>query len=145
MASQLAKIPAGRGMDYSQSRAEVGSGSGLKQLFSQLVNLLKLRIGVIMMLTALVAMVITPGPQPNGFEMLVLCFAVLISAGAAGAFNRKKQQVLVHTSAAYLSRYRLWEKPCRYDLITVERVGGILRWRIRHYRDAFQPNRGRQL
>ena len=64
--------------------------------------------------------------------------------GAAGAFNRKKQQVLVRTSAAYLSRYGLWEKPCRYDLITVERAGGILRWRIRHYRDAFQPNRGRQ-
>jgi len=41
-----------------------------------------------MMLTALVAMVITPGPQPGGLEMLVLAFAVLISAGSAGAFNQ---------------------------------------------------------
>ena len=57
-------------------------------MFAQISNLLKLRIGVIMMLTALVAMVITPGREPNAFEMLVLCFAVLISAGAAGAFNQ---------------------------------------------------------
>jgi len=40
------------------------------------------------MLTALVAMVATPGPQPSMFEALVLAFAVLISAGAAGAFNQ---------------------------------------------------------
>ena len=64
--------------------------------------------------------------------------------GAVAAFDRKKQQVLVRVSAAYLSRYGLWERPCRYDLVTVERVGGMLPWRIRHYRDAFQPNRGRQ-
>ncbi len=57
-------------------------------MFAQLSNLLKLRIGVVMMLTALVAMVITPGREPSLFEMLVLCFAVLISAGAAGAFNQ---------------------------------------------------------
>ena len=57
-------------------------------MFSQISNLLKLRIGVVMMLTALVAMVITPGPQPSGLEILVLAFAVLISAGSAGAFNQ---------------------------------------------------------
>ena len=64
--------------------------------------------------------------------------------GAAAAFDDKKKRILTRTSAAYLSRYSLWERPCRFDLITVERVGGILPWRIRHYRDAFQPNRGRQ-
>jgi protoheme IX farnesyltransferase len=58
------------------------------ELFSQVVNVLKLRIGVVMMLTALVAMVVTPGPQPGAFEVLVLAFAVLISAGSAGAFNQ---------------------------------------------------------
>ncbi|MCP4333719.1 MAG: protoheme IX farnesyltransferase [Gammaproteobacteria bacterium] len=57
-------------------------------MFSQISNLLKMRIGVVMMLTALVAMVITPGPQPSALEILVLAFAVLISAGAAGAFNQ---------------------------------------------------------
>ena len=67
----------------------VGPGEDrLSDMLSQLSNLLKLRIGVIMMLTALVAMAVTPGQQPSGFEMLVLAFAVLISAGSAGAFNQ---------------------------------------------------------
>ncbi len=57
-------------------------------LLAQLANLLKLRIGVIMTLTALVAMLITPGPTPGAFAIAVLCFAVLISSGAAGAFNQ---------------------------------------------------------
>lgn len=57
-------------------------------MFSQILNLLKLRIGVIMMFTALAAMVVTPGPQPSGFEVFILAFAVLISAGSAGAFNQ---------------------------------------------------------
>ena len=64
--------------------------------------------------------------------------------GAAAAFHDKKKRMLTRTSAAYLGRYSLWQRPCRFDLITVERHGGILPWRVRHYRDAFQPNRGRQ-
>ena len=57
-------------------------------IFKQITNLLKLRIGVIMMLTALVAMMVTPGQTLNGMQILVLAFAVLISAGSAGAFNQ---------------------------------------------------------
>jgi protoheme IX farnesyltransferase len=57
-------------------------------MFRQLINLLKLRIGVIMMLTALVAMVVTPGALFDGTQVLVLAFAVLVSAGSAGAFNQ---------------------------------------------------------
>ncbi|MCP4232365.1 MAG: protoheme IX farnesyltransferase [Aestuariibacter sp.] len=57
-------------------------------MFAQLTNLLKLRIGVIMMLTALVAMIVTPGPAPGVAATIVLALAVLISAGSAGAFNQ---------------------------------------------------------
>ncbi len=57
-------------------------------MFKQISSLFKLRIGIIMMFTALAAVVVTPGQQPGGFEMLVLAFAVLISAGSAGAFNQ---------------------------------------------------------
>ena len=57
-------------------------------MFKQIVNLMKLRIGVIMMLTALVAMIVTPGQSLDGVQILVLAFAVLISAGSAGAFNQ---------------------------------------------------------
>ena len=60
----------------------------LSNLLSQLSNLLKLRIGVVMMLTALVAMAVTPGPQPGTLEVLVLGFAILAAAGSAGAFNQ---------------------------------------------------------
>ena len=57
-------------------------------MFSQISSLLKLRIGIIMMLTSLAAMVVTPGKSPGAIETLVLAFAVLISAGSAGAFNQ---------------------------------------------------------
>ena len=64
--------------------------------------------------------------------------------GAAAALNAKKQKVLTRTASAYLSRFGLWDRPCRYDLVTFERAGGIFPWRIRHYRNVFQPNLGRQ-
>jgi protoheme IX farnesyltransferase len=57
-------------------------------MFGQIINLLKLRIGVVMMVTALVAMVVTPGPPASLLEMLVLAFAILAAAGSAGAFNQ---------------------------------------------------------
>ena len=72
----------------SEIRSRGQSRTACSELFSQITNLLKLRIGVVMMLTALVAMVVTPGPKPSAFEALILAFAVLISAGAAGAFNQ---------------------------------------------------------
>jgi putative endonuclease len=64
--------------------------------------------------------------------------------GAAAALDRDKRRVLTRASAAYLGRFNLWQRPCRFDLVTIERAGGIFPWRIRHYRDVFQPNLGRQ-
>ena len=64
--------------------------------------------------------------------------------GAAAALNEKKKKTLARVSAAYLGRFSLWEKPCRYDLITIEKLGGVVPWRIRHYRNVFRPDRGRQ-
>lgn len=65
--------------------------------------------------------------------------------GAAAALDAKKKKILVRTASAYLSRFSLWEQPCRYDLVTFERAGGLIPWHIRHYRDVFQPNLGRQI
>jgi putative endonuclease len=64
--------------------------------------------------------------------------------GAAAALTAKKQKVLTRTASAYLGRYDLWRRPCRYDLVTFERIGGLFPWRIRHYKNVFQPNLGRQ-
>ena len=52
-----------------------------------LAALFKLRIGFAIMLTALAGMAITPGPAPTLWQVTVLALAVLLSSGAAGAFN----------------------------------------------------------
>lgn len=57
-------------------------------MISQISSLLKLRIGFIMTFTALAAMIVTPGQQPGSFGIIVLAFAILASAGSAGAFNQ---------------------------------------------------------
>ncbi len=64
--------------------------------------------------------------------------------GAAAGLNAKKEKILARTASAYLGRFGLWGRPCRYDLVTFEKVGEIFPWRIRHYRNVLQPNLGRQ-
>jgi putative endonuclease len=63
--------------------------------------------------------------------------------GAAAAVDRDKQGALVRTAAAYLSRYGLWDRPSSFDVVTIERRTRLPFWRIRHLRNAFQPNLGR--
>ena len=62
----------------------------------------------------------------------------------AEAVTAAKQRRIVRAARLYLSRRGLWERPCRFDVITFDRHGGLLPWRLRHYRNAFQPNLGRQ-
>lgn len=57
-------------------------------MIKQLINLFKLRIGFIMMLTALVAMAATPGRSVSLLEIVVLAITVLVAAASAGAFNQ---------------------------------------------------------
>ena len=64
--------------------------------------------------------------------------------GAVAAVDVHKRRALTRTAAVYLGRFGLWERPCRFDVITFDRHGGLLPWRLRHYRNAFQPNLGRQ-
>ena len=52
------------------------------------LGLFKLRIGFMIMVTALVGLAVTPGPAPGGFKLLVLALAVLIASASAGAFNQ---------------------------------------------------------
>lgn len=71
------------------SRARAGfETEEARRFVAQLANLLKLRIGVVMMLTALVAMMVTPGPTLEPAQVLVLALAMLAAAGSAGAFNQ---------------------------------------------------------
>jgi protoheme IX farnesyltransferase len=52
------------------------------------LGIFKLRIGVMIMLSALAGMAITPGALPGAGAVLVLALSVLVAAGAAGAFNQ---------------------------------------------------------
>ena len=60
----------------------------IARLARDVLGLFKLRIGFMIMLTALVGLAVTPGPAPGGFEVLVLAIAVLIASASAGAFNQ---------------------------------------------------------
>lgn len=69
--------------------ATVRSASrGASRLMRDVLSLFKLRIGFMIMITALVGMAVTPGPWPGVGPMIVLAFSVMVSSAAAGAFNQ---------------------------------------------------------
>jgi putative endonuclease len=65
--------------------------------------------------------------------------------GAGAAFDTAKKAAVARTAAAYLSRFGLWERPCRFDLVAIERIARLPGWRIRHIVGAFAPDQGRVL
>ena len=66
------------------------------------ISLFKLRIGSLIMVTALVGMVVTPGPALSWQQVLVLALSVLVASASAGAFN----QYFEHKSDQLMARTR---------------------------------------
>ncbi|MGD8310574.1 MAG: protoheme IX farnesyltransferase, partial [Chromatiales bacterium] len=60
----------------------------MREILALGYSVFKIRIGMAIMLTALAGMAITPGPAPQGWQVLVLALAVLMSSASAGAFNQ---------------------------------------------------------
>lgn len=58
------------------------------QIARKVLGLFKLRIGVVIMVTALAGFAVTPDSGPGGIPLAVLALAVLISSASAGAFNQ---------------------------------------------------------
>lgn len=56
--------------------------------FKQLLNVFKLRIGVVIAFTALTGLAVAPGPHLPGWKIVLIGLTVLLSAAAAGAFNQ---------------------------------------------------------
>ncbi len=54
----------------------------------QLWSVFKMRIGFAIMLCALAGLAVTPGPQPEAWQVVLLALAVLLSAASAGALNQ---------------------------------------------------------
>jgi protoheme IX farnesyltransferase len=66
------------------------------------LSLFKLRIGMLIMVTALVGLAVTPGPAPSATQVLVLALSVLVASASAGAFN----QYTEHDSDRLMARTR---------------------------------------
>jgi protoheme IX farnesyltransferase len=73
------------------------------RLARTVLGLFKLRIGVLITLTALVGYVVTPGPAASAMQLLVLLLATLVSSASAGAFN----QYYEHDSDRLMARTRV--------------------------------------
>lgn len=52
------------------------------------LSVFKLRIGVLIMLSALAGLAIAPAPAPDGWRIAIMAFAVLLASASAGAFNQ---------------------------------------------------------
>lgn len=73
--------------------------------FGSLVKVLgifKLRIGIVIMFTALAGLAVTPGASLSAWQMIVFALAVLISSASAGAFN----QYVEYDTDRYMARTR---------------------------------------
>lgn len=57
-------------------------------MLSTIINVFKLRIGLLIALTALAGFVVTPGAALTIWQVLMLCLLVLLSSACAGAFNQ---------------------------------------------------------
>jgi protoheme IX farnesyltransferase len=66
------------------------------------LGLFKLRIGVVIMVTALAGLMVTPGPALSLAQWAVLALSVLVSSASAGAFN----QYIEHDTDRLMARTR---------------------------------------
>ena len=58
--------------------------------------------------------------------------------GPTASVREAKQRAIRRAASAYLSRHGLWERPARFDVVTIHRTAGPPWWAVRHYRDAFR-------
>ena len=68
------------------ARADARSDSRSK--VRAVLSLFKLRIGFMIMLTAVVGMLVVPGPAPGMAATVILALSVLVASASAGAFNQ---------------------------------------------------------
>ena len=78
------------------------AGRSAAQLTRDVISLFKLRIGVLIMITALVGMAVSPGPAPGLAQVLVLALSGLVASASAGAIN----QYVEHESDRLMARTR---------------------------------------
>ena len=89
-------------MSTATSARDGRPGRTAPQLAREVLSLFKLRIGVLIMVTALVGLAVTPGASLGFGQVLVLALSVLVASASAGAFN----QYAEHESDRLMARTR---------------------------------------
>ncbi|MBI5256345.1 MAG: protoheme IX farnesyltransferase [Burkholderiales bacterium] len=94
-------------------------------LAREVLGLFKLRIGVMIMITALVGMVVTPGASLSLAQVLVLALSVLVASGAAGAYNQYYEHNVDHLMARTRGRPFVTGR-LRHSPLWLLLIGGLL-------------------
>jgi len=76
----------------------------MKDTLKLVYSVAKLRIGFAIMLSALAGIAVAPGAKPSAWQIAILALAVLVSSGAAGAFNQYAERDL--DARMHRTRYR---------------------------------------
>jgi len=65
--------------------------------------------------------------------------------GGLAAIDAAKRRRLTRAAMAYLSRFDLWERPTRFDVITLEGRPSFPWIALQHLKNAFRPDLGRMV
>lgn len=63
--------------------------------------------------------------------------------GGLAAIGPEKQRAIIRTASAYLSRFGLWDRPCRFDVIVIEKKKEGFGLSVDHREHAFRADTGR--
>ena len=104
------------------------------RLARDVLSLFKLRIGFLIMVTAVVGYVVTPG-HASALQVIVLALATLVSAAAAGAYNHyheyRSDQLMARTRTRPFVTGALTHHPAWLLLFTAMLLGAVsLAWQV---------------
>lgn len=105
------------------------AGRSMGQMTRDVVSLFKLRIGVLIMITALVGMAVAPGPAPSFVQVLILAVSVLLASASAGAFNQyveyESDRLMARTAKRAFATGALPHHPAWLVLMAVLLAGAV--------------------
>ncbi len=86
------------------SHSEPSGATAVSHMARSVLGLFKLRIGFMIMITALVGLAVTPGPAIGWEKLVVMALTVLFSSASAGAFNQYYERNTDHLMARTRNR-----------------------------------------
>jgi protoheme IX farnesyltransferase len=99
------------------------------QLARKILGLFKLRIGFVIMITALAGFAVTPNAGPGGVQLAVLALSVLIASASAGAFNQYVEydtdRLMLRTRGRAFATGELRHTPAWLALIVILLAGSV--------------------